>query len=85
MEKFSGFVVSVSDHLLDGQNTAIHCRAGIGRAGILASCCLIYLGMDPEQAISTVSAGRGVSIPDTKEQADFIRSYPSFGSRQKTS
>jgi protein-tyrosine phosphatase len=73
--RFTDLVANVSGHLIDGQSISIHCRAGIGRAGMLASCCLVHLGMTAEQAISTVCAGRGVVIPDTEEQKEFIFGY----------
>jgi len=55
-----------------GKNIAIHCRAGIGRTGLSASCLLICDGYSAEAAMDMVSAARGVQIPDTEEQFDFI-------------
>ncbi|AWF81293.1 hypothetical protein BTJ40_10945 [Microbulbifer sp. A4B17] len=54
---------------------AIHCRAGIGRKGITASCLLIKDNMSSQEAIDMVSATRGIPIPDTQEQYDFICDY----------
>ena len=73
--EFTKLAANLSQCLLDGQSVSVHCRAGIGRSGMLASCCLIHLGMTAEQSIAAVSAGRGVSIPDTEEQKDFILGY----------
>ena len=61
----------------EGANLAVHCRAGIGRSGVVASCILIADGVDPHHAIDMVSAARRVSIPDTQEQYDFIMDYDS--------
>ena len=58
-----------------GMNVAIHCRAGIGRSGVLASCILIRAGFSAEQAISKVGTARGIEIPDTEEQLKFIMNY----------
>nr|WP_157496821.1 dual specificity protein phosphatase family protein [Hahella ganghwensis] len=55
-----------------GQVLAIHCRAGIGRTGILASCLLIKDQYNAQTAIDMISSARGISIPDTQEQYDFI-------------
>jgi protein-tyrosine phosphatase len=66
-----GLYVQVSE----GANLAVHCRAGIGRSGVVASCILIEDGADPQHAIDMVSAARRVSIPDTQEQYDFIMDY----------
>ena len=56
-----------------GAKIAVHCRAGIGRSGML-SCTILapWLG-GVEQAIAHVSAARGVDVPDTDEQKDFIK------------
>ena len=51
---------------------AIHCKAGIGRSGMLATSILIADGMQPELAFKTVSEARQINVPDTKEQADFV-------------
>ncbi len=75
ISRFADLVANVSHYLIDGQSISIHCRAGIGRAGMLASCCLIHLGMTAERSISTVSHGRGVNVSDTEEQKDFILGY----------
>lgn len=66
-----GLYIQVSE----GASLAVHCRAGIGRSGVVASCLLIEDGADPQRAIDMVSAARRVSIPDTQEQFDFIMDY----------
>lgn len=58
-----------------GQRLAIHCRAGIGRTGVLTSCILIKDKYTAQTAIDMVSAARGVGIPDTQEQYDLICDY----------
>ena len=72
---FRRLVIHIADHLQSGAHVAIHCRAGIGRSGMVASAVLIRLGQTPEQAIEQVSTGRGVSIPDTIEQRQFILNF----------
>ena len=61
--------------LEEGENIAIHCRAGIGRSGLIACCILIYAGYSSDDAISLVSSARGIPIPDTSEQIDFIYEF----------
>src|SRR5215471_2985347 len=42
-------VDSVASDLLRGEGVAIHCRAGIGRSGLIAGCVLLNLGIpEPE-------------------------------------
>ncbi|WP_346907274.1 dual specificity protein phosphatase family protein [uncultured Roseibium sp.] len=61
--------------LTDGKSVAIHCRAGIGRSGLLTACVLTRLGLSAEHAIANVSQARGVPIPDTAEQAEFVYAF----------
>ena len=72
---FKELVESLYLKLNQGESVAIHCRAGIGRTGVLASCLLIRNGVNPEMAIEQVSAARGVKIPDTREQVRFIHNF----------
>jgi Dual specificity phosphatase, catalytic domain len=49
----------------------IHCRAGIGRTGLVTCCLLQSLGMKAEQAWALLSKARGVMIPDTEQQRKY--------------
>jgi protein-tyrosine phosphatase len=71
-EAFSllGDLASALDH---GQNVAIHCRQGIGRSGLIAACLLVISGMGAEKAIEVVSAARGITVPETSEQLEWIK------------
>ena len=55
-----------------GRRIAIHCRQGIGRSGLVASSLLVMSGIDAATAFRTVSAARGLSIPETNEQRDWV-------------
>lgn len=55
-----------------GLNTVIHCRAGIGRTGIIAAGVLLHCGFEPKDAIDHISKQRGVAVPDTQEQIDWV-------------
>lgn len=74
-EKFKLLVISVMQSLQQGQNVTTHCRAGIGRAGLLSCFILQELDFSPREAVETVSTSRGVAVPDTEEQLDFIHDY----------
>ena len=67
--------LKLAEILKNEASLAIHCRAGIGRAGLLSCCILQELGMDAEEAIKSVSNARGVIVPDTNEQREFILNY----------
>lgn len=65
--------------LSTGKNVAVHCRQGVGRSGLVAACLLVKNGMSPGAAVEAVSAARGVAIPETVEQRDWIERYtPAF-------
>ena len=66
--KFCSFISSTHAGIQSGINTVVHCRAGIGRAGIVVASVLVRSGMDAEPAFELVSEKRGVSVPDTEEQ-----------------
>jgi len=67
--------LKLAEILKNEASLAIHCRAGIGRAGLLSCCILQELSMDAEEAIKSVSDARGVIVPDTNEQREFILNY----------
>lgn len=66
---------NVSTSLTAGRNVLIHCRQGIGRTGMIASCLLIQSGMSPGAAVELVSAARGMAVPETPEQREWIERY----------
>lgn len=72
---FRKFIESLYTQIVDGANVAVHCRAGIGRTGVTSACILIRDAYESQAAIDTVSAARGIQIPDTQEQYDFICDY----------
>lgn len=52
-------LLSVLRHRLD---VLVHCKGGLGRAGMIAARLLVELGMDPTQAIATVREARTGAI-----------------------
>ena len=55
-----------------GNNTVVHCRAGIGRAALMAAGVLLHAGFEPEHAFRHISKARGVEVPDTDEQRGWL-------------
>lgn len=70
--KLAGVLEGLTRDLSAGRNVLIHCRQGIGRSGLVAACLLVKKGMSPGAAIASVSEARGVSVPETAEQRDWI-------------
>lgn len=66
---------SIVDRLHEGKAEAIHCRAGIGRSALIAACTLVLCGLDPDIALSRIADVRGVAVPDTDEQRQWVRDF----------
>jgi ADP-ribosyl-[dinitrogen reductase] hydrolase len=58
--------------LRSGSDVLVHCRGGLGRAGMIAARLLIELGTEPETAIARVRAARPGAI-QTSDQERFVR------------
>ena len=61
-----------------GKHLVIHCRAGIGRTGIIAGAVLVASGLDPQLALTRISQARGVTVPDTDEQRMWLLKLPPY-------
>jgi hypothetical protein len=72
-EKFKEFVTKIAGELRAGKTLLLHCGAGIGRTGMVASCILQSLGLQVDQANRTVElAGSGAETP---EQRAFVQDF----------
>lgn len=68
---FLNLVENLAGRLNSGENLLIHCGAGIGRTGTLASSILLSLGKDLNESLKIIkNAG---SNPETNEQMDLVR------------
>ncbi len=61
--------------LATGKNIGIHCRQGIGRSALIAACILIMGGEDANSAFRLVSAARGLTVPETIEQQEWVIAF----------
>jgi protein-tyrosine phosphatase len=61
--------------LRSGRSVAVHCRAGIGRSGLMGACILHAFGVDPDAAFRILSRARGVTVPDTDAQVAWVRDF----------
>ena len=77
VRQFEALVRQINTWLEAGQGICVHCRAGIGRSGMVCAGILVLQGLSATQAIEKVTHARGVSIPDTVEQGNFITAFES--------
>ena len=63
----------LAGQIKEGGGVAIHCRAGIGRSGMMTCAVLAQLGMPVDDALKHIADYRGLRVPDTEEQADWLR------------
>lgn len=68
-------VDELRDQLSRGNKVGIHCRQGIGRSSLIAACVLVALGGSSVNAFKQIERARGVSVPDTNEQRDWVASF----------
>lgn len=59
--------------LEQGNTIAVHCRQGIGRSGLIAVGAMIMSGIEADKALDAVSAARGLRVPETADQLEWIR------------
>ncbi len=76
IQEYLNFTKRLYHDAAGGLNTVVHCRAGIGRTGIIAAGVLLHCGFSFTEAFEHISKIRGVSVPDTQEQIDWVaKSY----------
>ena len=75
VEEFSKFTCRLYHRCTGGDGVVIHCRAGIGRAGMVAGAVMCHGGYTVPDALQTVSAARRVEVPDTLEQVQWLERH----------
>lgn len=72
VEDFARITKMLFTQVCAGVNTLVHCRAGIGRSGLLAAGVLLHTGMSAEEAFAYVSKMRGIRVPETPDQHGWL-------------
>jgi len=62
----------IREMLRNGDDLLVHCKGGLGRAGMIAARLLAELGMDPEEAIHAIRRARKGAI-ETPAQLALVR------------
>jgi protein-tyrosine phosphatase len=76
-------ITTLSNMLISESAVALHCRAGIGRAAMMAAAILFHLGTGVDSAWRLIAQARGMAVPDTTEQREWVAKYVEhFGQKQ---
>jgi len=67
----------IRQRLRRGEDIVVHCKGGLGRAGMIAARLLVELGVPATEAIAEVRAARGKgAIENTAQEAAVVRARP---------
>ncbi|MDV6374817.1 cyclin-dependent kinase inhibitor 3 family protein [Deinococcus arenicola] len=75
---FAAFVDELMTELLDGLGVVVHCRGGLGRAGMAAACLLVQGGMTADAAIGLVRQTRSQDAIETASQEQYVHEFADF-------
>ncbi len=71
-DDFLAFTDQIQAYLSDDGGVAVHCRMGIGRSSLVASCLLMKSGFSVANAFASISRDRGMDVPDTQAQIEWV-------------
>jgi protein-tyrosine phosphatase len=71
-------IAELIDTLQGANNVAIHCRQSIGRSGMVVCGVLVAAGVDLAAALRVVAEARGVEVPETEEQRQWLREFAAW-------
>lgn len=71
----ANLVQELERELESGKSVGVHCRQSIGRSALIAACVMVAAGKEPDQAFEIISAARGLPVPETNEQREWVRMF----------
>lgn len=69
---FLGVALDTFQRLEAGECVAVYSRRGTGRTAIFCSSVLYFYGMYPEESLEVIETARGLCVPDTELQKEWI-------------
>ncbi len=69
------FITELVRRLDDGEHLLMHCAAGIGRTGTMATCALMELGVALPDALALVALHRPMAGPEVGAQRDLVNAW----------
>lgn len=72
LDEAEALLAELVGRLERGEHLLMHCAAGIGRAGTIAACLLVELGMTRDAALAHVAAHRPMAGPEVGPQLDLV-------------
>ena len=64
--------IRLAAHVRAGRFVVTQCFAGIGRSTLLACTALVMLGIGAQDALALVGRARGLPVPDTEVQRQWV-------------
>ncbi|MBD1910918.1 MULTISPECIES: cyclin-dependent kinase inhibitor 3 family protein [unclassified Leptolyngbya] len=77
LPEFAGLVHDILTLAGQGETVVIHCKAGLGRSGLVAASCLVALGHNYKEAFLQVRRVRPGTI-ETPIQEAYVESFANF-------
>jgi protein-tyrosine phosphatase len=72
---FRKMVGQLAEPVRGGKRVGAHCRGCIGRSTVLIASLMIALGSDAEDALKKIERARGLAVPDTPEQRQWVLDF----------
>jgi protein-tyrosine phosphatase len=75
LKEAASLIRGIETRINEGNSVAVQCRAGIGRSSLIAACALGRLGTEATAAFEAITKARGIIVPDTEEQRDWVSAF----------
>jgi protein-tyrosine phosphatase len=66
------FIRELDRRVKEGKRTAVHCRAGIGRSGLVAAGLLVLQSIPLVETLKLLEKARGLPMPETPDQRRWL-------------